>query len=61
MNPKDIIFGVGRRVCPGQHIADASIYLVMANLIATMDITKALDENGKEIEPAVVRGPSLIW
>ncbi|KAB5588223.1 Cytochrome P450 family protein [Ceratobasidium theobromae] len=60
LNPKDIIFGVGRRVCPGQHIADASIYLVMANLIATMDITKALDENGKEIEPAVVRGPSLI-
>jgi len=45
----------------GQFIADASIYLVMANLLATMDITKARDENGNEIEPEVVRGPALVW
>ncbi|CAE6421570.1 unnamed protein product [Rhizoctonia solani] len=60
LSPRDIIFGVGRRICPGQFVADASIYLVMASLLATMDIAKARGENGHEIEPEVVRGPALV-
>lgn len=55
-----MVFGIGRRICPGNNIADASMYLVMANLIATMDITKARDENGDEIEPEVVRTGGLV-
>ncbi|CAE7178236.1 unnamed protein product [Rhizoctonia solani] len=60
LSPKDIIFGVGRRVCPGQFLAEASIFLVMASMLATMDITKARNEDGHEIEPEVVRGPALV-
>ena len=37
------------RVCVGKDIADASIFILIANLIATMDISKAIDETGKEI------------
>ncbi|QRW25885.1 cytochrome P450 family protein [Rhizoctonia solani] len=43
LSPRDIIFGIGRRVCPGQFIADTSIFLVMSGILATMDITKARD------------------
>ncbi|EUC61288.1 cytochrome P450 family protein [Rhizoctonia solani AG-3 Rhs1AP] len=60
LSPRDIIFGVGRRICPGQFLAEASIFLVMANMLATIDISKARDENGREIEPEIVRGPALV-
>jgi hypothetical protein len=33
----------------------------MANILATMDIKKACDESGNEIEPEVMRGPALVW
>ncbi|KAF8754314.1 cytochrome p450 [Rhizoctonia solani] len=51
LDPREFVFGIGRRICPGNTVADATIFLVMANLVATMDITKAKDENGHEIEP----------
>lgn len=60
LDPREIVFGIGRRICPGNHIADASIYLVMANLVATMGIAKARDENGNEINPEVVRTGGLV-
>lgn len=60
LDPRELVFGIGRRVCPGSSIAEATMYLVMANLIATMDITKARDKNGKEIEPEVVRTGGLV-
>lgn len=31
-------FGFGRRVCPGRHLADASIFVVIAQLLATFTI-----------------------
>ncbi|KAF8752233.1 cytochrome p450 [Rhizoctonia solani] len=40
LEPRDFLFGVGRRVCPGQFVVDASLFLLMANIIATMDIRK---------------------
>lgn len=52
-DPHTIAFGFGRRTCPGMHIADASIFLSVSNILATLDISKALDANGKEIEPVV--------
>jgi len=50
-DPSEFTFGFGRRQCPGKAFADANVYLVLANIIATMDISKAVDENGKAIEP----------
>jgi len=45
-------FGFGRRVCPGQHFATASVWIVIATLLATFKISTALDDTGKEITPA---------
>ncbi|EUC61305.1 cytochrome P450 family protein [Rhizoctonia solani AG-3 Rhs1AP] len=50
-NPRDFIFGIGRRVCPGNHIADVSVWLAIASLAATMDINKTRDSNGVYVEP----------
>ncbi|KAF9002130.1 cytochrome P450 [Cyathus striatus] len=46
-------FGFGRRICPGQHLADASLWIVISSMLATLDIGRALDEEGKEIIPKV--------
>ncbi|KAI8992762.1 cytochrome P450 [Trametes punicea] len=51
LRPSSFVFGYGRRICPGQAFADASIYLAVANIIALFDIRKVVDEAGYEITP----------
>ncbi|CAE6452250.1 unnamed protein product [Rhizoctonia solani] len=53
--PRDFLFGVGRRVCPGKFVVDTSLFLLMANIIATMDINKPRDKHGNEFEPEIKR------
>ncbi|KAK5128728.1 hypothetical protein LTR85_000061 [Meristemomyces frigidus] len=43
-------FGFGRRICVGRHLAQASVWIFAATLIATMDISKPADAEGKERE-----------
>lgn len=50
-HPKTYVFGFGRRICPGRHLADMSFWLAAATILATLDIHKARD--GKNIEPTV--------
>lgn len=42
-----------RRICPGRHLGLNSAWLGMAAILSTFSITKALDKNGKPIEPIV--------
>jgi len=49
----EAVWGFGRRICPGKTFADANLWLSIANFIATMDIKKAVDEDGNVINPAV--------
>ncbi|KNZ78681.1 O-methylsterigmatocystin oxidoreductase [Termitomyces sp. J132] len=46
-------FGFGRRICPGRRLADASIWIAMASILATFDILKPIGADGKEITPDV--------
>ena len=39
------------RLCPGKDFADTNIYLMIANIVATMDIAKVRDADGQEITP----------
>jgi cytochrome P450 len=51
-DPKSFAFGYGRRVCPGQHLADASLFLTIVSTLALFEITYATDEKtGKPIIP----------
>ncbi|KAF9805511.1 hypothetical protein IEO21_09009 [Rhodonia placenta] len=52
-DPRRIVYGFGRsRLCPGRFLADSSIWLAAARVIATLDIRKVLDAEGKEITPS---------
>jgi cytochrome P450 len=52
-DPRTACFGFGRRICPGRHIASASLFAMVATLLATIDIVRAKDADGKEIVPNV--------
>ncbi|KAL0954547.1 hypothetical protein HGRIS_003513 [Hohenbuehelia grisea] len=43
-------FGFGRRVCPGRHLATSGLWIVVATILATSTISKAVDEDGKDID-----------
>ncbi|CAE7065561.1 unnamed protein product, partial [Rhizoctonia solani] len=49
--PENYAFGFGRRICPGMHVAQQSMWLSISNTLANFTITKAKDENGVEIVP----------
>jgi cytochrome P450 len=48
-----MVFGFGRRVCPGAHFAKVSLFLDVAGILATFDILKAVDDQGREIDPGI--------
>ncbi|KAG1907690.1 cytochrome P450 [Suillus fuscotomentosus] len=50
--PRTICFGFGRRICPGLHLADASVWLSTVMSLAVFDISKIV-ENGVEHTPEV--------
>jgi len=50
-------FGFGRRICPGRYLAENSIWLAIARILATFTICKAVDEKGMPIEPSVEYAP----
>lgn len=59
-DPSIAVFGHGRRICPGRYLADQSMFLTISRLLATFDIIKAVDQNGKEIIPKLEATPGLI-
>ncbi|KAM0790540.1 hypothetical protein ACM66B_003409 [Microbotryomycetes sp. NB124-2] len=42
-------FGFGRRICPGMHIAERSLYIVFSRLMWACNILHAKDEHGNEV------------
>lgn len=44
-------FGAGRRICPGIHVAERSLFLGMSRILWAFNIEPSLDENGKPILP----------
>jgi cytochrome P450 len=50
----DLVFGFGRRTCPGMHFAEGTIFSIIATTFATCDVLPELDESGKPIFPELV-------
>ena len=44
-------FGAGRRVCPGMHVAERSLFLGMSRLLWAFNISPKLDNAGKPLLP----------
>jgi len=51
-DPRTICFGFGRRICPGLHLADASVWISVAMSLAVFDVSKII-ENGVEVTPEI--------
>jgi cytochrome P450 len=43
-------FGAGRRICSGLHLAENSMFIVLAKLLWAFDILPPLDAAGREVE-----------
>lgn len=50
LDPRELCFGFGRRICPGQHLADASVFISCAMSLAVFEISKCV-EDGVVVEP----------
>jgi len=51
-DPFMIAFGFGRRLCPGSHIARSTLWIAAASILATFNISKSVDKDGRVIEPS---------
>ncbi|EME50310.1 hypothetical protein DOTSEDRAFT_59413 [Dothistroma septosporum NZE10] len=54
LDPRTFIFGFGRRVCPGQLLANSNLFLALARTLAALDIRKPIDSEGIEYTPPMI-------
>ncbi|KAI5889744.1 cytochrome P450 [Schizophyllum commune H4-8] len=50
-DPGDIVFGFGRRICPGRHMAYSIVWITVASMLRVYNIEKAKRPDGTVIEP----------
>ncbi|RPD64505.1 cytochrome P450 [Lentinus tigrinus ALCF2SS1-7] len=58
-DPTTYVFGFGRRICPGKHFAEASLFMVCASILHTFIISPPVDEAGVPRKLDVNMGSNL--
>ncbi|OAG01121.1 cytochrome P450 [Paraphaeosphaeria sporulosa] len=57
-DPRQFIFGYGRRICPGRYVADNALFITIAQTLAVFDILPTSDKLPEvRFEPGVVSHP----
>jgi cytochrome P450 len=59
-DPREYVFGFGRRICPGKDLADAGVWLAIANLLAAFKFSKKSDGKGGFIDVKDEYMPGII-
>ncbi|KAA1476676.1 CyP450 monooxygenase [Dentipellis sp. KUC8613] len=54
------IFGFGRRFCSGRHLADATVWMALASILAVFRLVRAKDEDGNVVPVKVEYTNGLI-
>ncbi|KAI0753238.1 cytochrome P450 [Daedaleopsis nitida] len=49
VDPNTIVFGFGRRICPGRYFAEAAIFIAVSSVLHSFSISPPLDETGKPV------------
>ncbi|KAJ3002115.1 hypothetical protein NUW54_g6025 [Trametes sanguinea] len=60
LDPATLIFGFGRRICPGRYFADAGLFILIASVLHVFEILPPLDEHGKPIKLEHVQSHGLL-
>ena len=56
-----LAFGGGKRICPGRHLVDETLFIVTASVLSVFNVAKARDEDGHEIPvSAMVQADSIL-
>jgi hypothetical protein len=56
----EAVWGFGRRICPGRKLATSSLFITIASVLATFEISPAVDKNGRTIEPSGEYGSGML-
>ncbi|KAJ6448206.1 cytochrome P450 [Mycena sanguinolenta] len=48
-----VVFGFGRRSCPGKSLAESTLFAIAATILATCELVPEVDEDGNDIMPNV--------
>lgn len=59
-DPIPTVFGFGRRICPGMHLAAASMWTYSACVLAVFKIAPVKDEKGEDVVPVAETGEGII-
>jgi cytochrome P450 len=57
---RDVVFGFGRRRCPGSVLADSSVYLTFAQVLAAFTVLPTVDESGNTVTNLHTFGAGVI-
>ncbi|KAG1829826.1 cytochrome P450 [Suillus variegatus] len=49
-DPSGYVFGLGRRVCPGRYVGNASVWSAIVTMLSTMEFSFAKDDQGNPID-----------
>ncbi|OAA38298.1 Cytochrome P450 [Metarhizium rileyi] len=58
-DPRSDVFGYGRRQCPGRFLAHTFLFLTFAQILASFDIRKAVDEQGRDMDVKLELGSGI--
>ena len=53
LQTRSFVFGAGRRLCQGMHIAERSLFLAIARILWAFRFEKAVDATGNSITPDI--------
>jgi len=59
LHPKQFAFGFGRRICPGRHMAENSVFIAVASILHSFNLSKAIGEDGNLILVEAHWAPSI--
>ncbi|RMZ66262.1 O-methylsterigmatocystin oxidoreductase [Pyrenophora seminiperda CCB06] len=59
-DPRNYMFGYGRRICPGRYVADNALFVTIAQTLAVFNVDKFVDANGLVVEPEIRFEPGTL-
>ncbi|PFH46822.1 hypothetical protein AMATHDRAFT_7363 [Amanita thiersii Skay4041] len=60
LDPQAVVFGFGRRICPGRFLSDSLLYLTVASVLATFDILPPFDEHDHPVKLSIETTSGLV-